>query len=86
MGGIDALAFTGGIGEHSPGTRRRCAERMEHLGIVLDDARNRDARVDDAGGCQDVAAEGSRVRVLVIRADEETQMARETAALLAAMR
>ena len=43
MGGVDAIAFTGGVGEHSALVRHRCLQRMEFLGTILDEARNRDA-------------------------------------------
>ncbi len=41
MGGVDALAFTGGVGEHSALVRHRCLQRLEFLGAVLDEERNR---------------------------------------------
>ena len=48
MGGVDAIAFTGGVGEGSALVRHRCLQRLEFLGAVLDEDRNRDARVDGA--------------------------------------
>ncbi len=41
MGGVDAMAFTGGVGEHSALVRHRCLQRLEFLGAVLDEERNR---------------------------------------------
>jgi acetate kinase len=77
-GGIDALAFTAGIGEGSALVRDRACGRLRFLGIELDRRRNATAEPD----C-DVAAEGSTVRVHVIRAREELVAARAARALLA---
>lgn len=83
LGGLDAIAFTGGVGEHDAAVRERCLRGMDHLGVELDVERNRGAKPGAAHDCIDVATPGSRVRVMVVRADEEAEMARETAALLA---
>jgi acetate kinase len=72
-GGIDALVFTAGIGENSVEVRAAAAERLEWLGIGLDSARNQ----DPAGADRDIAAAGSRVRVLVVKTREEQEIARE---------
>jgi acetate kinase len=77
-GGIDALVFTAGIGERSALVRERVAERLGFLGVELDRSRNADAVPD----C-DVASEGSRVRVFVVRAREELVAGRAARALLA---
>lgn len=81
MGGADAIAFTGGVGENSATIRQACLERLEFLGADLDVQRNRDAR-PDAGGVCEISSEGSRVRVVVVRADEELAMAMDAAGLL----
>jgi len=83
MGGVDVIAFTGGIGEHSPLIRHRVAQRLGFLGAVIDEDRNRDARTN-AAPVIDIATDRSRVRILVVRADEETAMAKAAAALLQA--
>jgi acetate kinase len=82
MGGADAIAFTGGVGENSAAMRRACLERLEFLGAELDHGKNRDARPDAATGCCEISRTGSRTRLLVVRADEELAMAVEAAALL----
>lgn len=74
LGGLDALVFTGGIGEHSAPIRSRICAHAAWLGVSLDEGANRDGRTD-------VGAAGSRVRVLVIRADEEAVIAAQTARL-----
>ncbi len=82
MGGVDAIAFTGGIGEHSPLIRHRIAQRLDFLGAVIDEDRNRDARPGATTPVIDIATDRSRVRLLVVRADEEAAMAQAAAALL----
>ena len=83
MGGVDAIAFTGGVGENSALVRHRCLQRLEFLGAVLDEDRNRDTRVDGAEAAVIISSELSRVRLFVVRADEERTMATQAAALLA---
>ena len=83
MGGVDAIAFTGGVGENSALVRHRCLQRLEFLGAVLDEDRNRDARVDGADSAVTISGDESRVRLFVVRADEEREMAMQAAALLA---
>lgn len=80
MGGVDAIAFTGGVGENSATIRQACLERLEFLGAALDDRKNCDAR-PDARVCE-ISSAGSRVRLLVVRADEELAMALDAARLL----
>jgi acetate kinase len=82
MGGVDAIAFTGGIGENSALVRNRVLQRLEFLGARLDDDRNADARPDASRPVIPISDEGSRVALLVVRADEEAAMARAAAALL----
>jgi acetate kinase len=77
-GGVDGLIFTGGVGENSASVRYRTAERLGHLGITIDPGRN-----DSDGADRDIAADGARVRTLVIAAREDVQIARETRAALA---
>jgi acetate kinase len=76
--GLDALAFTGGIGEHSPHVREDVCSGLEFLGIKLDAAKNRRA----SGEC-DVSAADSQVRILVVPTNEELIVARAAASLLA---
>jgi acetate kinase len=78
-GGLDAIAFTAGIGEGSALVRERLCARLGFLDVELDAARNEHAEPD----C-DIAKTGSRVRVLVIRAREELVAARAARSLLAA--
>ena len=79
MGGVDAIAFTGGVGEHSAMMRHRSLQRLGFLGAFLDEERNRNAEVSRQRPLIDVATAESRVRLLVVRADEELAMAMDTA-------
>ena len=76
--GLDILAFTGGIGENGIRIRQSVCQGLEYLGIRLDPARNQ-VRGRDAV----ISADGSKVAVLVILANEELVIARETARLAA---
>ncbi len=72
LGGLDVLVFTAGVGEHSPWVRQQCCQPWECLGLRLDDAANDQAQTD-----QDVADPSSRVRVLVIKTEEDWAIAQE---------
>jgi acetate kinase len=77
LGGLDAIVFTGGVGEHVPELRQAVATQFAFLGMKLDAVRN-------ATNEQDIGAAESKVRVLVIPAEEEREIARECAKLLSA--
>jgi acetate kinase len=72
LNGVDAIIFTGGVGENSARLRERACASLGFLGVKLDAAKNAKPAAD-----QDIAASGSNVRVLVIRAQEEWEIARE---------
>jgi acetate kinase len=76
LGGIDALVFTGGIGEHAVPVRRAICLQLRWLGVELDERANNTA----AG---DIAAPGARVRVHVVPAREDVMVARAVRDLLA---
>ncbi|NHA15583.1 acetate/propionate family kinase [Thioalkalivibrio sp. XN279] len=80
LGRLDALVFTGGIGEHRADVRARICAGLEVMGVRLDAARNAEAGPLPA----QVQAHDSRATVLVVAADEALQIARETARLLGA--
>jgi acetate kinase len=75
MGGLDAVIFTGGIGQGSAEVRALALQGLERMGLRLDDQRNRDARGFDEV-CR-ISADESKVAVLVVPTDEERMMARE---------
>lgn len=80
LGGAEAVVFTGGIGEHQPGIRQRIAGGFEWCGLVLDPERNAATRGDEGV----ISTAASRIRALVVPADEERIIAHQTAACLAA--
>jgi acetate kinase len=82
LGGVDAIVFTGGVGERSPLVRERSVATLGFLGAQIDEIRNRDVHVDALHPAVDVAARDSRVRIVVLRADEEQAMAAAAATLL----
>jgi len=75
MGGLDAVIFTGGIGQGSAEVRALALQGLECMGIDLDDKRNREARGFDEV-CR-ISTDNSKVTVLVVPTDEERMMARE---------
>jgi acetate kinase len=77
MDGLDALAFTGGIGEHQSEVRAQAAAGLGFLGVAIDAERNR-----DAAGDTDVSAASASVRTLVITAREDVEIARQVRATL----
>jgi acetate kinase len=79
MGGIDALVFTGGVGERAPAIRSKAAEGLGFLGIEIDPARN-EAGTDD----REISADGAKVRTFVLVAREDLQIAHEVRAVLGA--
>lgn len=82
MNGVDVIAFTAGVGENSSLIRQRCLERLDVLAAVIDPGRNHNVRLSDAQPIAAIAADYSRVQLLVVRADEELAIARESAAIL----
>ncbi|MCO5064055.1 MAG: acetate/propionate family kinase [Rhizobiaceae bacterium] len=79
MGGLDAVVFTGGIGENSPSMRRRICDGLSFMGLSLDFERNQAVDLANYAAPQ-IQAYGSRVRVLVTETAEQLMIARETAA------
>jgi acetate kinase len=73
MGGVDAVAFTGGVGQGSARIRRDACRGLGFLGVALDGAMNQAAGTEDA----DLSPEGTRVRVVLVHAREDLEIARE---------
>jgi acetate kinase len=80
LGRLDALVFTGGIGENSPDVRARVLALLAHLGLELDPERNARHGADAAGV---ISRDGPPV-AMVVATDEEWLIASETAAVLGA--
>jgi len=78
MDGLDAIVFTGGVGEHSPPIRARASAGLGFLGIAVDSARN-----DNGAADREITATGARVRSFVVAAREDLEIARGVRAVLA---
>ena len=81
MGGLDAITFTGGIGENSASMRRRICDKFEFMGLLLDENLNQSVRLEGFEAPQIQSFE-SRIRVLVTRASEQLMIAKEVKFLL----
>ncbi|HEY6014025.1 MAG TPA: acetate/propionate family kinase [Candidatus Limnocylindrales bacterium] len=79
LGGIDALVFTGGVGEHAPAVRALAAETLGFLGIELDATRNEHGPDE-----REIGAPGAAVRTFVIVAREDLQIVHEVREVLGA--
>jgi acetate kinase len=73
MGGVDALVFTGGVGENSISTRKAVCEEMNYMGMEIDNNKNENAK-----GEMDIAADDSKVRIFRIPTNEELVIAKDT--------
>ena len=78
MGGVDAIVFTGGIGEHDEIARAKVCHHMDWLGIRIDTEKNE----HPVGDVCDITAWGAKVRTLVIATNEELMIARDTKEVL----
>jgi acetate kinase len=71
---IDAIVFTGGIGENSAVVRERACSGLDNLGISLDLKKNKAV----SGRISEIQPDGAAIKVLVIATDEELEIARQT--------
>jgi acetate kinase len=76
MGGVDAIAFTGGVGEHAATVRAAAVDGLAFLGLALDEGRNAAAHAD-----ADIGAASAAVRAVVVSAREDLEIARQVRAL-----
>ena len=77
LGGVDAVAFTGGIGEKGPESREAICYGLECMGIKLDKEKNANYKSEGI-----ISADDSPVKILVVPANEELIVARETARVI----
>ena len=73
MGGVDAVVFTGGIGENNPQYRTRVAEKLAFLGTTIDEEKNK-LRGEEV----DISTPDSKLKLLVIPTNEELMIAKDT--------
>jgi acetate kinase len=78
LGRVDALVFTGGIGENDAEVRRRACEGLERLGFAVDETRNG----SPSSIPREIQREGMPVKILVIPTNEELEIALQTLACL----
>ena len=74
LGRVDAIVFTGGIGENAAAIRKGCADGLAALGIFVDDRKNEES----SGKLSEIQGDGCPSKILVIPTDEELEIARQT--------
>lgn len=79
IGGLDVLSFTGGVGERSPEIRARAGAALAFLGVAIDTCANA-AAAGEADA--EITGAAGRTRVVVVRAREDLEIARQTRAIL----
>ncbi|MGN0515220.1 MAG: acetate kinase [Lachnospiraceae bacterium] len=78
MNGVDAIAFTAGVGENNPRIRKMILSYFDYLGIKVNDAANESA----IGESKLISTDDSKVKVVVLPTNEELAIARDTLALV----
>jgi acetate kinase len=78
LGRVDAVVFTGGIGENGALIRKQCCQGLEGLGITVDDGKNEKAYEE----VLEIQRDGAPVKVLAVRTREEREIAEQTVAVL----
>jgi acetate kinase len=81
LGGVDAVAFAGGIGENAPAIRERSLRGLAAIGLAVDPARNAAAIGVEA----EISPPGSATRVFVVPTNEELLIARDTCRIVAGL-
>ncbi|MGH9605460.1 MAG: acetate/propionate family kinase [Terracidiphilus sp.] len=81
LGGVDAITFSGGIGENCAEVRAGVLSNLSSFGIDLDEVRNKTIKGEGR-----ISTEKSEVKILVVPANEETIVARETTAVVERMK
>ncbi len=76
MGGVDVIAFAGGIGENDHIVRKACLEGLEFLGVQMDEEAN------NSRGAADLTGADSKVKILVVPTNEEIAICEETVELV----
>ena len=77
MNGLDAVIFTGGIGENAGDIRARSCSNLDFIGLKIDEEAN-----NVRGKLQKISTEDSKVQVWVVPTNEELLIARDTLALI----
>ena len=74
LGRVDAIVFTGGIGENATLIRKQCCEGLEAFGITVDDVKNERTCEE----VMEIQRDGAPVKVLAVRTNEEREIAQQT--------
>ncbi len=82
MGGVDAIIFTGGIGENNPQYRDRVCDKLKFMGVEIDYAVNDQMRRGPEG---EISTPDSKVKVFVVCTNEELMIARDTKEIVEAL-
>jgi acetate kinase len=77
LGGVDAIVFTGGIGENSARVRQLACEGLVYMGVAINVDKNARCDAKKGGGVVDISTDRAPTRVLVVETDEERMIARE---------
>jgi len=81
--GVDAVCFTGGIGENAELVREKSVEGLGFMGIELDKERNKNFRsLADENGVVDISVAGSKTRIYILPTNEELVIAEDTHTLV----
>ena len=78
LGGVDAIVFTGGIGENAPESRQEICSGLEFMGVEFDEKLNDGLRGKEAI----ISKENSKVKVMVVPTNEELIIAEDTAKIV----
>lgn len=73
LGRVDGIVFTGGIGENSATVRSKICSDLQLMGIIVDEKNN----ADTSGNVTEIQANNARIRVMVVKTDEEREIARQ---------
>jgi acetate kinase len=82
LGRVDAVVFTGGVGENAVPIRKRCCQGLDGLGITVDDRKNEKPLAE----VMEIQRDGAIVKVLAVRTKEEREIAEQTVATLLRVR
>lgn len=78
MGGVDVLLFTGGIGENASGIRKRVCSKLNFMGIILDDDKNKYDKLSENQDVIELQDSSSRVKIVAVKTNEELAIALDT--------
>jgi acetate kinase len=81
LGGVDAIAYSAGIGENDPPLRADCVDGLNFLGLEIDQEKNNGPKRSDVPGWE-IGRDGAAARIFVIPTDEELMIARDTVRLV----